>query len=85
MEQQEPAPAGYGEQQPSLEDRIKLAIGVIAALALATFLLQNLQRAEIHFLWFEWTTRMIWALLVSAAFGAFSAFLVTIIRPRRRP
>lgn len=69
---------------PGTLDRIKQGIGLLALAALALFLLQNLQRVEVHFLWFDWQTRMLWALLASAAFGAIGTFLVSTLAGRRR-
>jgi uncharacterized integral membrane protein len=62
--------------------RIKLAVGIVALAALALFLLQNLQEVEVHFLWFDWSTRMLWALLASAAFGGIATFLIGTLRRR---
>ncbi len=71
-------------QQPGGGDRFKLIGGGVALGVLALFLLQNLQEVSIHFLWFEWSTRMIWALLASAVIGALAMVLFTTIRARRR-
>ncbi|MGB2694104.1 MAG: LapA family protein [Dehalococcoidia bacterium] len=57
-------------------------IGIIVLLAV--FLLQNLQEARVNFLWFEWTVRMVWALLVSAVFGAVGSVLTYLLVARRR-
>jgi uncharacterized integral membrane protein len=66
--------------------RLKLAVGVLALAALATFLLQNLQEVQVHFLWFDWSTRLIWALLASAAVGGLAtALMSTLGRRRRKP
>ena len=37
-----------------------------------------------HFLWFDWSTRMTWALLTSAAFGGIGAVLIGTLARRRR-
>jgi uncharacterized integral membrane protein len=80
--QQSPAPPLAAE--PSLWSRVKLAIGLAAIALLAVFFLQNLQEVEIHFLWFDWTTRMLWALLVSAVVGALGAAAFATVRRRER-
>ena len=69
---------------PGTLDRIKQGVGLLALAALALFLLQNFQRVEVHFLWFDWHTRMLWALLASAAFGAIGTFLASAVIGRRR-
>jgi uncharacterized integral membrane protein len=63
--------------------RIKSGAGVLALAALALFLLQNLQEVDVHFLWFDWSTRMTWALLASAAFGGIGAVLIGTLARRR--
>ena len=70
---------------PSTMDRVKLGLALLAGAALVVFLFQNLQEVEVNFLWFEWSTRMIWALLASALAGIVGAFAVATIRGRRRP
>ncbi len=66
----------------SFSERARL-YGSFAVLAiLILFFLQNLHEAEIRFLWFEWETRVIWSLLVSAVFGAIATFSVVTIRSR---
>lgn len=83
------ADADDGQQRPrpkqrSLLDRI-VQIGVLlTVLLLVIFLLQNLQEVEVHFLWFEWRTRMIWALIGSSAIGALGLFLTSFVVARRR-
>jgi uncharacterized integral membrane protein len=64
--------------------RMKLPLGVLALAALALFLLQNLQEVQVHFLWFDWSTRLIWALLASAAVGTLAALLISTLGRRRR-
>ena len=81
---QENRPPTPPEEQRDTIEQLKIA-GVIAAVAaLVLFLLQNLQEAEINFLWFEWNTQMIWALIVSAALGGVGVFLAQTIVGRRR-
>ncbi len=62
----------------------KLTLAVLATAALVTFLLQNRQDAEVNFLWFDWSTQMIWALLVSAIVGVVASALLTTLASRRR-
>ena len=67
----------------SLSERLRLYAGLAVLVVLVVFFLQNLQEAELRFLWFEWETRVIWALLLSAAFGAIATFSVVTIRSRK--
>ena len=69
--------------ETSARDRIKLVVGLLALGALILFLLQNLQEVAIHFLWFDWSTRMIWALLASAIVGALAMVLFATLRRDR--
>jgi uncharacterized integral membrane protein len=66
-----------------LGDQLKLIGAGTAGLALILFFLQNLQEAEINFLWMDIRTPMIWALVLSAALGAISTFLVSWMLRRR--
>ena len=70
------------DQQRS-RDRIKVIVGLVSLGVLILFLLQNLQEVDIHFLWFDWSTRMIWALLASAVVGALAMVAFSTIRRRR--
>lgn len=69
-----------GGDEPDLGDRLKLAGAVIAGVALVLFFVQNLQEVRINFLWMDWNTQMIWALLVSALLGAVAVFLASTVR-----
>ena len=75
-------PTGPQEQRDVL-DQLKMAGVLIAGVALILFFFQNLQHVQIHFLWFDWNTQMIWALIASAALGAVGIFLALTIRGRR--
>ena len=66
----------------SLSERARLYGSVAIVAVLILFFLQNLQQAEVRFLWFEWETRVIWALVVSAVFGAIATLSVVTIRSR---
>ncbi len=70
-------------EEPPQGSRVKLALGVTALALLLLFMAQNLQRVEIHFLWLDWHTRLLWALLVSTAFGAVAAAAFSTFRRRR--
>jgi uncharacterized integral membrane protein len=59
---------------------IRGGLGGLAVGALTLFVLQNLQSVNVNFLWFEWQTRMLWALIVAAVAGA----LVTLAFGWRR-
>ena len=81
MSQDRPTvPANAGEM--SLTERLRLYGGIAIIVVLITFFLQNLHEAELRFLWFEWETRVIWALLLSAILGAISTLSVMTIRGR---
>ena len=67
-------------------ERLRLAGVVLAASALLLFFLQNLHDAKISFLWFDWTTRTIWALAASGSVGAIGgALAATLFMRRRKP
>jgi len=73
------------EEAPGAWQRVKLGAGIAAIALLVLFLLQNLQSADVNFLWFSWHTRTIWALLASAAFGGIGTILIgTFIRRHER-
>ena len=78
---QTPAP-----QEPTMTtgEWLRLAVVALALGALLLFFLQNLNDAKISFLWFEWTTRTIWALVASGALGAIGGALATTLFMRRR-
>ena len=64
-------------------DRMKVIVGLVSLGILILFLLQNLQQVDIHFLWFDWSTRMVWALLASSVVGALAMVAFSTIRRRR--
>lgn len=74
-----PSPA----KERSTSDQLKLIGGVLVGAALVLFFVQNGQDVRIHFLWFSWTTRMVWALIASAVFGALAAFAFSTLRRRK--
>jgi uncharacterized integral membrane protein len=71
-------------EQVSTWARVKTAVGLVALGALILFLLQNFQETDIKFLWFEWTTRTIWALLGAAIAGAIATIVVGTLQNRAR-
>ncbi len=75
-------PAAPQPVEMSLTERMRLYGSVVVLVVLVVFFLQNLHEAEIRFLWFEWETRVIWALIVSAVFGAIATLSVVTIRSR---
>lgn len=60
----------------------KAIVGGAVLLLLAGFFLQNMQKVQINLLWFDWETRLIWALLMSAVVGAVAAWLFGSLRSR---
>jgi uncharacterized integral membrane protein len=70
-------------QERSTAEIIRLALAVAAVAVLVLFFFSNLQSAEIRFLWWEWQTRVIWALLISAGVGALAGLLVPALQRRR--
>lgn len=81
QEPQTQAP-GPGEERSAL-DQAKMIGTAVAGGALVLFFLQNLQDAEIHFLFWTGNIAMIWALLLSALLGAVAMFLLTTLMGRR--
>jgi uncharacterized integral membrane protein len=73
-----------GDEEASVGARIRMGAGVVAVAALALFFLQNLQEVQLHFLWFDWHTRLLWALLASAAAGGVATWLFEALRRRAR-
>jgi len=81
-EAQRPEPAN---ERLGLLARIRLAVGVVATLAVILFLLQNLQQVDVRFLWFDWSIRMTWALMASTAFGVLATVIFVLAAARRPP
>jgi len=76
------ADTGSSIDERSIIDWIKLGIGIVGALALIVFFVQNRGEVNINFLWMEWSAGLIWALLASAILGALSAVAFATIRGR---
>lgn len=80
----QPVPSQTPPREPQdLSDQLRLGGFVTAAIALALFFLQNLQKVPIHFLFFTLETQMIWALILSAMLGAVGVFLAVWFNHRR--
>lgn len=73
---------GTAPSQPprSATTQWRLWVSVAAVGLLLLFLLQNLQKVTVHFLWMDWTAPLIWALLISALAGAVAVFLAMTVR-----
>ena len=73
---------GTAPSQPprSAASQWRLWVGVTAVALLLLFLLQNLQKVTVHFLWMDWSAPLSWALLVSALAGAAAVFLAMTVR-----
>ncbi len=81
MSDNRPAPTPQPDEM-SLSEKARIYGGIAIVAVLVLFFLQNLQQAEVRFLWFEWETRVIWALIVSSVFGAIATLSVVTIRSR---
>ena len=71
-------------QGRSLGASLRLWGSLGAGALLVIFLLQNLQKAEINFLWMSYNIRTIYALLIAAALGAIVALSIGYLRGRAR-
>jgi uncharacterized integral membrane protein len=69
--------AGFGDQ-------VRMVVGIIALAALLLFFVQNLQEVQMHFLWFDWNTRLLFALFASAAVGGIATWLFSALRRRAK-
>lgn len=69
---------------PTTGQLIRWGLGALAAGGLILFVLQNLQSVNVNFLWFEWETRMLWALIFAAVAGALATLAFSWQRGRRR-
>jgi uncharacterized integral membrane protein len=69
-------------EERSLLGQARLWGGGAGALLLVLFLVQNLQQAQVNFLWFEWKVRLIFALVGSAILGAVASMLIGFFRRR---
>jgi uncharacterized integral membrane protein len=77
-------PVSAPVEKRGLGDWVKLGVGIGGAGLLILFFLQNMQEVSVNVLWFDWTTRMIWALLAAAILGALSSAAFSTIRGRAR-
>ena len=72
------------EGETSTSARVKMIAGFVVLGLLILFLLPHLQSTDIHFLWFTWSMRVIWALLGAAVGGALVMMVASTVRRRRR-
>lgn len=72
--------SGAQREGASAWARVKLGVGLAAVALLVVFFMQNLQEVDIHFLWFDWTTRMLYALVIAAIVGALAAAVFATTR-----
>lgn len=66
-----------------LGEQLKLIGAAVAGLALVIFFFQNLEDVKIRFLFWDWQTDMVWALIFSALMGSVATFLVSWMLRRR--
>lgn len=78
------ASGGVREGGGTAGQRLRWVLGGVAVAALILFVLQNLQSVNVNFLWFEWETRMLWALIFAAAAGALATLAFGWQRGRAR-
>jgi uncharacterized integral membrane protein len=76
------APQKPMAEKRTLTDDVRLGGGIGIVLALVLFFAQNFDDAKISFLWFDWTMPLVFALLISAAFGGLSTWLFSTLRGR---
>ncbi|HXK33546.1 MAG TPA: LapA family protein [Dehalococcoidia bacterium] len=75
---------GGHRERPTPAQLVRRGVGALAAAALVLFVLQNLQSVNVNFLWFEWETRMLWALIFAAVAGALATLAFGWQRGRSR-
>jgi uncharacterized integral membrane protein len=63
---------------------VRLWGGLGAGALLILFLVQNLQKVEVNFLWMSYEIQMIFALLIAAGLGALTFFFLGVLRRRAR-
>jgi uncharacterized integral membrane protein len=73
--------------EPPVEERstienLRLGGGAALVAALVLFFAQNFGEANVNFLWFDWELPLVFALLISALFGALATWLFTTLRGR---
>ena len=78
-----------GEPLPSFEYRREgLGLGatilITTGILLAIFLLQNMDEANVDFLFWDWDIAIAWAILIAAALGFVLGWIVAWIRRRSR-
>jgi uncharacterized integral membrane protein len=65
-----------------MTDNARLAGAGVLVLALLVFFAQNLDDANISFLWFDWEIPLFFALVLSAVLGGLATWLLTTLRGR---
>lgn len=70
------------EPERSFTDNVRMGAGVLVLAALVLFFAQNFDHARISFLWFDREMPLVFALLISAAFGGLATWLFTTLRGR---
>lgn len=80
-QQATPYPEAEG---PGIIDRIRLGIGVVGAILLVIFLLQNLDSTKIKVLFWSWDMPLIFALIASAVLGALAWGIAGFFRRRAK-
>jgi uncharacterized integral membrane protein len=75
---------GRHEGSRSRRDLARLVVGLVLVAALVAFVLGNSQTVSVSFVFTTTSVPLIWVLLVTAALGAVTDRLVTVVRSRRR-
>jgi uncharacterized integral membrane protein len=69
-------------RERTLTDNLRLGGAGLLILALLLFFAQNFEDANINFLWFEWETPLVMALVLSAVLGGLAGWLLATLRGR---
>jgi uncharacterized integral membrane protein len=75
--------AQYFEESEKRGISARVGAGIAALAVLVLFLLQNLQQVDVNFLWFSASIRLIWALLLAAAFGGVATIALGFFTRRK--
>jgi uncharacterized integral membrane protein len=70
--------------RPSRDNQTRLIVALIVTVLLVIFALQNTREVRVSFLFFNWDSRMIFVIIVSAVGGAIAGWLLQRARRRRR-
>lgn len=71
-------------RQPSRDNQTRLVVALVVTVLLVIFALQNTREVRVSFLFFNWDSRMIFVIIVSAVAGAIAGWLLQRSRRRRR-